>query len=399
MKRPRKRVEQLGYVEGPKDGSFFLRYWSEPDEGGKRIRRAIEVGTKGQFRNKEGANLSVEAAELRRRINAGVVGKTVGQVLALYERDALPKRLNTRATVQAALIHCREKWGEEPIALLADPTQSKRIEGWLDGLQSRPTKNCAAKPLAVTTKHTVKIQMGKLFEYAMRLGYLPSTINPMKFTRLAKGEEPKRRQTLTVDQMWMFLDDPRIPEHVKVMVHVARLTGLRISEILGLRDEDFNLDKMLLQVHRRVFLRGVDAPKSKRSGDPIPFPEELYQILSVWLKSPGFVPTPAGWLFASPHTGFPWYASDLCARYLSPWGRAHGIEKFGWHTLRHTYKQFLEDSGVHPVVVQRLMRHSSYQVTDGYGSGVDLNRLRDGQKAVVEAKSRPVLVVARKRWA
>ena len=399
MKQPRKRVEQSGYVEGPKDGSYFLRYWGEPDAAGERHRLGVEVGTKGQFRNREEANLSVEAAVLRRRINAGVMGKTMGQVLALFERDALPKRLNTRKTVEAALIHCREKWENEPISVLADPTQSKRIEGWLDGLRSRPTKNCPPKPLAITTKQCIKIQMGKLFEFAMRLGYLPSTINPMKFIHLAKGQRRPRRQTLTADQMWNFLDDATIPEHVRVMAQVARLTGLRISEILGLQDQDFDLDKMELRVSRRLYLHDVDGPKSEKSGEPIPFPEELFQILSKWRKSPTFIPTPERWLFVSPATRMPWYASELRRSYLSPWGEAHGVAKFGWHTFRHTYKQFLEDAGVSPVVVQRLMRHSSYQITDGYGSGVDFDRLREAQTNVVEAKGRPRLVVQKRRWA
>jgi integrase len=399
MKRPRKRVEQAGYIEGPKDGSFYMRYWSEPDASGKRTRRAVEIGSKNQFKSCEEAKLSVEAALLRRRINAGVMGKTMGQVIALYERDAMPQRANTRKTVQAALFHCREAWAEEQIAVLADPTHSKRIEGWLNGLRSRPTKNRESRPLARTTKHCIKVQMGMLFGFAMQRGYIPSTINPMTFVRLAKGEDPPRRQTLTVDQMWAFFDDPNIPEHVKVMAHVARLTGLRISEILGLKEADFDLDKMLLQVHRRMFLRDVDGPKSKRSGDPIPFPEELYKILSAWLKSPNRYATPEGWLFASYVTGDPLYASELRRSYVKPWGEAHGIVKFGWHTFRHTYKQFLEDSGVNPVVIQRLMRHASYQVTAGYGSGVDLERLRDGQEKAAETRSRPQLVVKRKRWA
>ena len=90
MKRPRKRVEQVGYVEGPKDGSYFLRYWSEPDAGGKRSRRAVEVGTKNQFGDRTQANLSVEAAVLRRQINAGVLEQDHGSNHSHFERDKMP---------------------------------------------------------------------------------------------------------------------------------------------------------------------------------------------------------------------------------------------------------------------------------------------------------------------
>jgi integrase len=64
------------------------------------------------------------------------------------------------------------------------------------------------------------------------------------------------RWTLTVDQVWMFFDDPDIPEHVKVMAHVARLTGLRISKILGLKDKSFDLDKMLFQQQKAAETMG-----------------------------------------------------------------------------------------------------------------------------------------------
>ena len=70
----------------------------------------------------------------------------------------------------------------------------------------------------------------------MLRGWIPSTINPMTFVRLKKDlDDPAVAIWLTVDQMWAFLDRPDLPKHVKVMAQVARLTGLRISEILGLQ--------------------------------------------------------------------------------------------------------------------------------------------------------------------
>lgn len=398
MRRPRKRTEQFGYVEGPKDGSYYLRYWTEPDNGEPRVRRAVEVGTKNQFRDREEANLSVEAAVLRRRINAGVLGRTMGQLIALFERDEMPKRSNTRATVQACLDHCKD-WSEEPVAELADPTQSKRLEGWLNGLRSRPHSKSGDIGLSTGTKKRVKNQMGRLFEFAMRCGYIPSTINPMKFVRLVSGEDPKRRQTLEAGEMWAFFDDPTIPAHIKAMAHVARLTGLRISEILGLKDEDFDLDNMLLTVSRRVDGNNVDRPKSKKSGEPIPLSQELYGIIAKWLESPEFVASPEKWFFASPYTKLPWDGNGLQRFWLAPWGKTHGIEKFGWHTFRHTFKQNLEDSRVPAEVIQRLMRHSSYQVTAGYGTGINYDRLREGQEKAAPVKGTPQLIAKKKRWA
>ncbi len=401
MKRPRKRVEQSGYVEGPKDGSYFLRYWTEPDGDGKRHRKAVEIGIKGQFASKTEANLSVEAATLRRRLNAGIYGKTMGQVIDQFEQDNLPGRLNTRATALVLLQHCRDRWDTESVSEMADPRFSKRIEGWLDGLHFlHPCKNeTKPRPLAYLTKCNVHKQMSLLFNLAMRQGYIPSTMNPMDFVRVHKTGIPLRRQTLKSDILDHFFGDPDIPAHVKVIAHVARLTGLRISEILGLKKDDLNLDTGTLQVSRRIYRRNVDAPKSVKSGEPIPFPDELIDILNQWFKSSSYYPNFEGWIFASPRTGSPYSASSMQENYIRPFGRVNNIRKFGWHTFRHSYKQFLEDNGVSPEVVQRLMRHSDYRTTAGYGSGLVMDRLRSGQVVAVDAMHQPAVVSPRKRWA
>jgi integrase len=399
MKQSRKRVEQLGYVEGPKDGSYFLRYWSEPDAEGKRVRRAIEVGTKRQFRGKEEANLSVEAAVLRRRINAGVIGKTMGQVIDLFEKEAMPQRKNRHGTVEGLLKHCRMRWQDEPISELADPARAMQIKGWLEGLKSLPRTGKAATELTYLTKRDVFSQMRILFQFAMMRGFIPSTVNPMTFVKIKPEKITPRRQTLTEQQLWDFLDDTSIPMHIRVMAHVARLTGLRISEIRGLTDQDFDLDNMLMTVSRGVCGNAVDRPKSLKSAEPIPFPQELFKILSEWRKSPEYVPTPERWLFASPYTNFPWSISGTLQQLLSSWGKARGIKKFGWHTFRHSFKQFMQDAQVPDSVIMRLMRHSQLETTLKYGSGGDFDLLRAAQQKAVEHRDRPMLVKQKKQWA
>lgn len=402
MKRQRQREEQVGYVEGPKDGSYFLRYWSnEPGPDGHRTRRAVEVGRKGQFRSKEQAHASMEAATLRRRINAGILGRTVGQVIAQYERDGLPRRDNTRLTAVTCLKYCREKWETEPIAELADPTRAKVLEGWINDLRTRvPKKQAQSRDASYYVKRNVRQQMAHVFNFAMRQGFIPSQINPMKFVKVEVIEAPERKQTLTPAQIEAFFRDPEIPEHVRTIAQVAKFTGLRISEILGLRTSDFDLDKMTITVRRRMFHQKTAGPKTKKSGEAIPFPEELFELLNRWRKSKYFLETEEQWIFASLRTNGPYDANGMQQDYLHPWGKKHDIKRFGWHTFRHSYKQFLEDSGTRAEVIQRLMRHSSYQVTAGYGSGIEMETLQAGQMAAAAAMKRKLtLVKQQRRWA
>ena len=397
MSKLRKRVEQAGYVEGPKDGSYFLRYWSEPDVNGKRTRRALQIGRKDQFSSKQEANLSLEAATLRRRFNAGAMGQTVGQIAAEFERDALPKRANTRATALVCLKHIVARWDRELIATLAEPTEAKRLEAWLDSLVRLDTKS--NKILSYSARKNIRQQFAELFDYSMGRGYIPSNVNPMERVKLIEREAPKKRQRLSNKDLERFFADPGIPEYVKVIGHIAKCTGLRISEIVGLQKDDFDLDANEVTVRRRIYRGEIAGPKSVKSGEPVPFPEQLYQVISGWLKSPCWYPNFEGWLFCSPVTNFPYSADGMQQGYLQPFGARYGIVKFGWHSFRHSYKDYLKGAGTPLDEVKRLMRHSKIQTTDQYGSGADMETLRQRQAQAITLMEQPVVAVRKRKWA
>ena len=126
------------------------------------------------------------------------------------------------------------------------------------------------------------------------------------------------------------------------MAQVARFTGLRISEIRGLKEEDFNLDAdpIELTVRRRLFRHEIGPPKSVASGEPVPVCEELYQILSVWISRPPFI-QPSGMALRFPQNqGIAYSSEGTQTKILAPWGCKHGVKRMGWHTFRHSFKQF-----------------------------------------------------------
>jgi phosphoserine phosphatase len=54
-----------------------------------------------------------------------------------------------------------------------------------------------------------------------------------------------------------------LPEDVRLMVHIALFCGLRVSEILGLREKDLNFEKKVIQIESRYFRGDVDKVKSE----------------------------------------------------------------------------------------------------------------------------------------
>ena len=68
----------------------------------------------------------------------------------------------------------------------------------------------------------------------------------------------------------------------------------------------------------------------------------------------------------------------------SPAGKKIGVPNLGWHTFRHTYRSRLGDFGVAPEVQQKLMRHSSIDMTMKYGQNAMLKLTRPANARLVE---------------
>ena len=69
-------------------------------------------------------------------------------------------------------------------------------------------------------------------------------------------------------------------------------------------------------------------------------------------------------------------------------GRRFG--EIGWHTFRHTYRSWLDETGAPMKVQQELMRHASIQTTmNVYGRAMS-NSKREANGKVVEMVLKPV---------
>jgi len=55
----------------------------------------------------------------------------------------------------------------------------------------------------------------------------------------------------------------------------------------------------------------------------------------------------------------PNYTTEIQKRYIKPLGVKLGVETMGWHTFRHTYRSWLDETGAPMKIRQELMRHAS----------------------------------------
>jgi len=69
-------------------------------------------------------------------------------------------------------------------------------------------------------------------------------------------------------------------------------------------------------------------------------------------------------LFANPVTGRPYHQESLQKSQIKRAAKLAGLgEDIGWHTFRHSYRSWLDETGAPMKVQQELMRHASIQTT------------------------------------
>ena len=141
------------------------------------------------------------------------------------------------------------------------------------------------------------------------------------------------------------------------MILVALRTGLRHGELLALRWENVDLVTGRIFVRTNVW-RGVEgSPKGGRERE-VPLSNEALQALralpsrfrSAYVFGPGMPRLTAG------ETKWPLWTACKKA----------GVERSGWHVLRHTFASHLVMRGVVVKAVQELLGHATLEMTMRY---------------------------------
>ncbi len=151
----------------------------------------------------------------------------------------------------------------------------------------------------------------------------------------------------------------------RTLVLLAASTGLRQSELFGLKWGDIDFDQGTMSVTRSIVCGVVGPCKTESSQKPVPIHPTLADDLMQWRKRSTYI-KPDDWVFASKrYRGRrPYWGQAILRRYIRPVAQHVGIQKrFGWHTFRHTYSTLLRSVGTEFKVMQELLRHSSLRST------------------------------------
>jgi integrase len=251
----------------------------------------------------------------------------------------------------------------------------------------------------------VMVDLGAILAAAQERGEVAQNVVRSRARRKERGKG-ERRHT----QRFKVGEDIPTPGEVRriiaqlqgrwrPMLLTATLTGLRASELRGLRWDDIDLKKRELHVRQRADrFHVLGSPKSAAARRTIPLPADLVNTLREWkLACP-----PGAIGLAFPNTkGKIESISNIIARGLLPAQIAAGVvtaegepKYTGLHALRHFYASWLinrkEDGGLGltPKIVQERMGHATLAMTmDVYGHlfprGDDFEALDAGERLLL----------------
>ncbi|MBK9294834.1 MAG: tyrosine-type recombinase/integrase [Oligoflexia bacterium] len=160
------------------------------------------------------------------------------------------------------------------------------------------------------------------------------------------------------------------------LVALAVATGMRRSELLGLRWSDINFEKNTLRIIRVVEqtrMNGLQEqqPKNKSSKRQIGFDYNIFQLLQNHRKTQLNEAEKLGVEFSNDYLLFPesplkttsFIKPGIVTKRFSDLAKRLGFPKLRFHDLRHTHATFLLDSGVPINAVAQRLGHSSPTIT------------------------------------
>ena len=240
------------------------------------------------------------------------------------------------------------------------------VEPHLNGLQLREARTsdiervlravAESKERAKTTLHNARNFLSGAFRYAIRTDRF-SRENPVREVKVPKGKRPQSVPAYSLEEILAMVN--AVDEPAKTVLLLAGLSGLRHSEIRGLKWEDFTGSEIIVRRSAwRTWVSDEGDTKTEGSAAPVPCVPVLKRALLAHRKrTPG-----NGFIFAG-ITGRPLILANLLRREIKPALSKARLPWRGWHGFRRGLASNLYRLGVPDMVIQRILRHANVATT------------------------------------
>src|SRR4030042_1000645 len=354
-----------GHIRQRSKGSWTL--WVDlgcDPETGKRQQKTLTIhGSKKDAER--------ELRTILTRIEGGILIKptklTVGEYLEQWLRDyVITNTAPSTADGYSDIVrsHLIPELGQ----LLLNALQPSHIQAYYARMLERGRRDGKGGLSAQTVKHHHRV-LHEALKYAVKHGII--------IRNIAEAVDPPRPDskemvTLEPENVHVFLDAAHDTPYY-VPFYTALYTGLRRSELLGLRWRDIDLDLATLSVVQtlhHVPKKGYvfREPKTKRSRRLVDLSPSLALLLrehrankELEKKLLGHMLMTDDLVFCYPD-GTPLPPNSV-PKAFKRIVKTLGISNIRFHDLRHTHATIMLSQGVHPKVVSERLGHSSVAIT------------------------------------
>ncbi len=343
--------EQKGYVFH-RYQSWFVRYCDDvkqPDGTIKRklVCKKLPVAYGGEYRTKKSVAPFVK--ELLAPINSGLLNPQATMLVSdfvdtVYLPEYVEKKLRP-----ASLKQYRDVWNNHLKPRMGKLTL--RVFRTVHGEQML-AKIAEQEKLGRSSLRHCKAFLSGAFKQAKRLGIIDG-LNPIQDVSIPKAPEPEETYAYPLSEVKAML--AILPEPARTVILCAAMSGLRKSEIRGLRWQDFDGKELTV---RRSNWNGIEnAPKTKKSRAPIPVVKQLGDALEAHRLRASILAQPDLPIFQAGN-GKPLNLDNLARRVIAPVCKWHG-----WHAFRRGLATNLHALGIADKEIQAILRHSNVSVT------------------------------------
>ena len=217
----------------------------------------------------------------------------------------------------------------------------------------------------MTTSSSFKIGcksiLNMIFDFALKNDFIKS--NKVQFIEIGKKEKVLERKVFTkeeVEILWQNVDLP----HVYIIL-ILIYTGMRIGELINLKNKDINLKENTLQVKVSKTSNGIRM---------IPISSKIISLFIKNIKNDQVY-------FVKGDTTEQLSYSTFKPRFNKLLKKL-GIERHTIHDTRHTFATLMNNANVNSTSIVKLIGHSNFSTTENIYTHKDKEELRKAIESI-----------------